>query len=237
MRVILSLFVMLSAVMGTAHAGLISVDSYSMLNGSRGSFTYFDDNYTGIGDTTVVNAALSGGVGKLTDGVIAEQIWCNTESTGTCSALVQNINDLQDINGLYVGWVNLDPIITFSFAPNTKINRVFIYADDSEFSPVTQTITEGAFGFGGLQAPASVAITELSQVFSLGNVANAGPNKYVIDFDLIETDTLTLQFNRNNTPWILISEIQFENTTSVSAPSSALLMVASIFMLFRLKRK
>ena len=86
-RLMLSLFVMLSAVMGSAHAGLISVDSYSMLNGSRGSFTYFDDNYTGTGNTQGINAPLSGGVGKLTDGVIANQIWCNTESTGTCNAL------------------------------------------------------------------------------------------------------------------------------------------------------
>ncbi|GFD97346.1 hypothetical protein KUL156_55860 [Alteromonas sp. KUL156] len=223
--------ILCSLIMSTAYASIISVESYSMLNGNRGSFTYFDDNYTGSGNTQVVNALLSGGVGKLTDGVIANQIWCNTENTGTCNALGQ------DINGLYVGWFNLNPTITFSFASDTIINRLYIYADDSEYSPITQTVTEGAFGYGGLTAPTSVFISELSRSFILGNVANAGPNTYVLDFESIETDTLTLQFNRN-TPWVLISEIQFENTASVNAPSSALLLVAcSLFMLLRLKHK
>jgi len=232
-RLVLIGFSLLSAVLNTAHADMISAVSYSMLNGNQGSKTYFDDDYTGSGDTSVANALLSGGLGKLTDGVIADEIWCNTESSGTCNALGD------DINGQYVGWVNMNPVITFSFAPGTEINRMYIYADDSEYSPATRTVTEGAFGYGGLSAPESVMVSELSQTFGLGNVANAGPNTYVIDFDTLMTDTLTLQFNRS-TQWIFISEIQFENTAAaqdVNTPSTVVMMFAGLLVLMRARRK
>ncbi|MEW9797183.1 PEP-CTERM sorting domain-containing protein [Alteromonas sp. CYL-A6] len=227
------LFSLLASLSHVAHAALISVNAYSMPNGNEGSYSYFDDDYTGSGNASSAGAFLSGGVGKLTDGVIANDLWCNTESTGVCGTVGT------DINGQYVGWLYTAPTITFSFDPNTRIDRITIYADDSEFNRLTG-VTAGAYGFGGVAAPATVSVTELSQTFGLGNIANAGPNKYVLDFAAIETDTLTLQLT-GLSAWIFVSEIQFEDTSIVreaSAPTTLpLLMLAAGMFAYNRRKK
>ena len=77
-----------------ASAVQLVVTSYAMPNGNGqavgGSFNYWDLNYTGTGSTTTDGAALSGGVGDLTDGYVEAQSWNNIES-GSGS-------------GPYVGW-------------------------------------------------------------------------------------------------------------------------------------
>ena len=60
---------------GTAGAAAVTPDSYDMLNGNTGSFQYWDQIYNGAGCVTCDNAALSGGRGDLTDGVIAANNW------------------------------------------------------------------------------------------------------------------------------------------------------------------
>lgn len=74
---------------GAAQAGQIAPVSYDMLNGETGSFTYYDETYNGSGNPQGTLSALSGGLGDLTDGVIASQNWNVAE---------------QAANGPYVGW-------------------------------------------------------------------------------------------------------------------------------------
>ena len=109
-----------------AHAVPISAVSYDMLNGngvaSSGNFNYWDLNYSGAGATTVDNAALSGGLGDLTDGVIASDNWINVENlAGT---------------GPYVGWRHVvapDPKVTFRFAGPIDLDSI------SQFTWTTRT--------------------------------------------------------------------------------------------------
>ena len=105
-----------------AGATVVNATSYDMVNGngqaSNGSFNYWDLEYTGAGSTNVDGSPLSGGLGNLTDGVIATDNWFNTENgAGT---------------GPYVGWLSTDPVIDFFFAAITSFNSITFNVDDSE---------------------------------------------------------------------------------------------------------
>ena len=112
------------------------VDSYNMLNGNTGSYNYWDQIYSGAGCVTCDNAALTGGKGDLTDGIIATQNWSVAEAPAG--------------NGPYVGWT-LDPTITFHFNSPTTINTVTFYLDDSN-------------GTGGVSAPGSIVVNGVTYV-------------------------------------------------------------------------
>lgn len=96
----------------SAQAVGVSPISYDMPNGQTGAFSYWDDSYNGLGNPNISLDPLSGGVGDLTDGVIANQNW-NLQS------------------GLYVGWQSVDPVITFNFAQVRTFNSVTFHFDDS----------------------------------------------------------------------------------------------------------
>jgi hypothetical protein len=115
---------------GAAAAAPILPTSYDMLNGNTGSFTYWDESYSGLGNTSVDNAPLSGGLGDLTDDIIAADNWFVTEAPAG--------------PGPYVGWT-IDPIITFRFAPGNVINSLTIHVDDSN-------------GAGGVSVPDGIRI-------------------------------------------------------------------------------
>jgi hypothetical protein len=115
-----------------AAAAVIAV-SYDMPNGNGtatgGFFNYWDRDYTGNGSVAPFSAphtndgeALSGGLGDLTDGVIATQDWFFVGSAAG--------------DGPYVGWQDIDPRITFHFASSVTIDTVTLHLADSTFSEV-----------------------------------------------------------------------------------------------------
>jgi hypothetical protein len=100
------------ALLGTsAMAVQVMPASYSMANGVAGVFTYFDDSYNGTGCVTCAGAALSGGLGDLTDGVAATSNWFVS-------------------SGPWVGWSS-NQTITFQFASTVSIDSVTFRFDDS----------------------------------------------------------------------------------------------------------
>ena len=114
-----------AAVATPAGAVQLFATSYDTPNGDgqahSGSFNYWDAAYTGSGLTTMDGAPLSGGVGDLTDGVVANDFWFNTENNaGT---------------GPYVGWrgdVGVhNPIVTFHFLGAPIVNMIAIHLDNS----------------------------------------------------------------------------------------------------------
>jgi len=111
-----------------ANASLVMPVSYDMLNGGSSDHSYRDESYNGIGSTATNYAPLSGGLGDLTDGIIATNNW--------------NID-----YSLYVGWRKdwVIPTISFNFGAATLINSVTVYVDDPD-------------GHGGVWAPVSVTI-------------------------------------------------------------------------------
>lgn len=131
-------------------ASTLSPISYSMPNGSIGA-----SNQTSWEDTiylpcpgsncTTASAALSGGTGKLTDGVISTLSW-----------------DQQPVGpSTFVGWNQVNPTLTFFFAGSVNIDTVMLHVDD-------------ALGRGLVNLPASVTIANQTFIIPADNV-NGSP--------------------------------------------------------------
>lgn len=115
---------------GSVGAAQVTVQSYDMLNGTTGSYNYWDESYDGVGNTMVNFAPLSGGTGDLTDGYIETQNWNPVEAPAG--------------PGPYVGWT-INPTITFNFAAVHNFTKVIFHFDDSN-------------GSGGVSAPSTVTV-------------------------------------------------------------------------------
>lgn len=109
-----------------AMAVVVPPASYDMVNGFSGVYHYWDDLYNGSGCTTCDGAVLSGGLGDLTDGVIATSNWSTTETTG---------------RGPYVGWWNINPSITFHFSQTVSVGSVTLSFDDAQTNGVAAPIS------------------------------------------------------------------------------------------------
>lgn len=175
--------------------------SYDMPNGggqaSGGTYNYWDLAYSGSGSTNTDGAALSGGSGDLTDGVVAPDFWYNVENGGG--------------TGPYVGWYapgrgQLDPTVTFNFAGSPKITNINVHIDNSQY--------------GGVFAPVSVWVDGVSRAFtspapgSIGWLNITGLN--------LTGNSHTVQFFQRPGSWVFASEVTFG---AVPEPASWALMV------------
>ena len=151
-----------------ASAAPILPTSYDMLNGNTGSYNYWDETYTGLGNTTLDNAPLTGGLGDLTDGIVAPDNWDITEAPPG--------------NGPYVGWT-IDPVITFHFAPDVVINSITIHVDDAN-------------GFGGVSVPDGVRING-GPLILLSDPVSSAPLSFLFD-GLNLSGTIQLELIRRN---------------------------------------
>ncbi len=178
----------------------VTVDptSYDMLNGHTGSFNYWDDSYTGAGNKQVNGAALTGGLGDLTDGIVASDNWQFVESP-------------RGPHGPYVGWRS-NPLITFKFSQAHAFDSVNIHFDDADY--------------GGVSAPLSVIIDGTG--YAITDPAGSDPFWANIDVTSqnLNTDTLHIQFVRGSS-WVFASEVGFtaaEDVAAVPLPGSLLLV-------------
>lgn len=147
-------------------ANALAPSSYDMPNGNTGSYSYWDDTYNGAGCITCDAAALSGGLGDLTDGVIAADNWFVTEAPSG--------------PGPYVGWAMTNPTITFRWSTPVNITSVTFHFDDSN-------------GAGGVSAPASILINGLA--FTVDDPVGAAPFSFTAGVAFSGTD-LTVQIFR-----------------------------------------
>ena len=199
-----SLFAVVLASASMAGAAPIAVTSYDMPNGngqaSGGSYNYWDLSYSGAGAKTTDGAALSGGTGDLTDGVVASNFWFNVENgAGT---------------GPYVGWyapATPNPVITFNFGGAPVITGIDIHVDNS--------------WQGGVYAPASILVDGVAQLFtvpapgSIGTISLTGLN--------LTGNSHTIQFGQAFGGWTFVSEISFFGETgAVPEPASWAMMIA-----------
>lgn len=197
----------------TASAGVVTVTSYDMANGNgatqyttpTGGQNYFDFSYTKTGQSTPapnagVNGSpstipnnsnatniLTGGIGKLTDGVIATNNFSlvsgsnGTISNGWTTAASPYYGDLNGQASQYVGWKYQDPTIAFHLASGSMISQINLYV--------------AANGSGGLVgAPGNVAVTIGSTVLNSSQYSESispytGSNPYASSTALI---TITL---------------------------------------------
>ena len=179
----------------SAFGQLVLPTSYDMPNGDTGQYNYWDDTYNGSGSVTTDHSALSGGLGDLTDGVIANDNWFVTESPAG--------------PGPYVGWLAVNPTINFNFATPTAFDNVRIYFDDSE-------------GNGGVSTPQGVVINGTN--FAVSDPAGSAPlfaDFNVSGFG--STNQLAIQLIRNSS-WVFASEFQFRTGAPVPEPGTFALL-------------
>lgn len=169
-RLALGVLCALGAGAAGAVAGPVNVApaSYDMPNGNTGSYQYHDDTYSGSGCTTCDGASLVGGLGDLTDGVIATDNWFVTEAPSG--------------PGPYVGWASVDPVITFRWTNPVIVRSVTFHFDDAD-------------GFGGVSAPASVTVG--GTLFTIDDPVGSAPFAYTAAIDFEGSD-LVVQVERRD---------------------------------------
>ncbi len=201
----------LSAV--AAQASPIAVTSYDMSNGDGqahgGSYNYWDTSYSGAASAGATNIdgqsgnTLSGGTGKLTDGVIATSSWYDVSNgAGT---------------GPYVGWLSpTSTTITFHFGGVVDLDEIKLYVDNSNV--------------GGVSAPNNVTINGNSFANTLYQTPSAPT---VLDFTGlgIHGDSVTLSMNYAN-GWVFLSEAQFFSPTAAVPEADNLAMILGGLSLF-----
>lgn len=191
---------------------VVAPTSYDMPNGygraHDGSFNYWDKAYTGSGDTSLDFAPLSGGLGDLTDGVVATDRWDRVENlAGT---------------GPYVGWSLMDPVITFHFAQTHTFSQVVVWHDDAN-------------GYGNVATPQAFTVTVggRSQRFEITDPAGDAPFASTLTLGAGFTgDTLSLQVHRFDTATML-SEVQI---SAVPEPAMAWLWAVGAAGLWACRR-
>lgn len=173
----------------------IPILSYDMPNGDgtqhSASYNYWDVNYSGLGDTQLDGAPLSGGLGKLTDGVVASRDWRQTANyAGT---------------GDHVGWQRghtPNPTIIFHFYGQTTIRQIQISLDNSYD--------------GGVAAPEFVRIDGITTPFVVPDITDETTiGFYNLD---LTGDTHTIQFYQQTywADWVFVSEIAFFDVPGVA---------------------
>jgi hypothetical protein len=198
-----------------AQGAPVFATTYDMPNGdgqaSGGSLNYWDRNYSGSGSTTTDGAPLSGGLGKLTDGVASTQPWY----------LVSNAAG----TGEYVGWlwrVTPNPLITFSFAGDPLIDEITVYLDNTRV--------------GGVYAPSAILIDGISHSFTAPAVGSVGP----VDFTALGLTggSHTIQLNQDAGAWVFVSEITFAGAAvEVPEPASLALVALGLAGLAGVRRR
>jgi len=154
--------------------------SYEMINGGTGTYTYWDDSYTGSGNQNVSYSYLSGGLGDLTDGVIATQNWNATP-------------------GLYVGWDHGNtPVIRFHFSTAVTLNAINAYVDDANGS-----------GGVSLPGSVRIQMGSYDNTFAVSELTGSAPKLLQFTGLNLSGTTLDLTLIRKNS-WVMASEITFD---------------------------
>lgn len=194
---------------GTSRADLLTPTQYAMPNGfgtaAGGTFNYWDRFYSGGGATSTDGAPLSGGLGDLTDGLVASDSW----------NLVENLAG----TGPYVGWITIDPTLTFQFANSYVFETLRIHLDDSN-------------GTGGVAPPLSVAVSAGGAPLVVPVTDPPGSAPYWLEVDLtnlgLSGDSLTVTLNRRDL-WVFASEFEIAGRPTASVvPEPATLGLLSL---------
>jgi hypothetical protein len=181
-----------------ANSTVVVPTSYDMLNGEGGSWSYTDNIYNGSGNNTTWWAPLSGGTGRLTDGVIAYQSYTYYGWSGLPEP--------------YVGWSQIDPTITFHFPTQITLSTVTLWVD--------------YFSANGVMPPSSVQVTAggTTKSYSVTPPSAVAPLGIVLSDVDLSGSSFDVQLFRdmNSSQWVLLSEVLFDATV-VPEPSTLII--------------
>jgi hypothetical protein len=196
----------------SAHASQLVVSSYSMYNGGTGSYDYRDFTYVPCnGACDMTGAFLSGGTGKLTDGVSPPLSWYQY---GSATPWV----------GWYPGQLNgSNPTITFNFPGTVNINSVTVWVDNT-------------IGYGGVYLPSSVSVGATNFPIAPDN-SNPNPRGYTFSGLNITGNSVNVQFFQTSGDWIMVGEVSFNGTQAVPLPPALLLFGSGIAGLAAVRRR
>ena len=184
-----------------------------MPNGATGAFNYRDFTYVpcnGACDST--GAALSGGAGKLTNGISPTLDW-NQEGNSTS----------------WVGWDATqglsNPVVTFLFPGVVTVDTVAVWASNSRT--------------GGVALPDAIVIGGVSHAV-VADTGNLSPRALVFSGLNLWGNSLTVGFNQaSGFPWTIIGEVSFDGSQSsdVPEPGTWLLIGTALPLLVALRRR
>jgi len=181
-----------------------------MANGATGTFTYQDFTYSNCvaNDCNTTGAALSGGTGKLTDGVSPATDW-NQEGQNT----------------LWVGWDSsqglLNPTVTFFFGSTVTINTITVWTSN-DLS-------------GGVAEPGTVVIGGTPFVVTPDGILT--PHALTFTGLNITGTSTTVQFDQAaGFHWDMIGEVSFASASAVPEPGTLALLGLALPGLVLLRR-
>ncbi len=190
---------------------------YDMLNGETGSWLYRDEIYLPCpgGACTTSQAPLSGGSGKLTDGVIPAFSW-NGFPVPTSTPVP------------WVGWVNIDPTITFNFTGSPVVTRIGLYLDNTP-------------GIGDVRLPDKVNVNGAD--YQINTDGNFGARWIFFDLPQVASNTMSVRLFRDNNClgncWMMLGEVQFEGSREpngqIPEPATAGLLLGAGILLVALR--
>lgn len=183
-----------------ASASQLTVVSYDMINGGTGSYNYRDFTYSNCPanncDTSYV--PLSGGTGKLTDGVSPAASWYQY--------------------GWYTPWVGwqwgavYNPTVTFHFANAVTIQSVTVWVDNT-------------IGNGGVYLPTGFSVNGNYYAIAPDN-GDPNPRAYTLDGLNIIGDSVDVQFFQTPGYWVMVGEVSFNGGAAVPEPMSLALLAS-----------
>lgn len=194
---------------GAIQAAQLAVSSYDMYNGATGSYDYRDFTYPSP-NADVSGAFLSGGTGKLTDGVSPVSSWYQY--------------------GWYTPWVGWDsgqglanPTITFNFNNTVNINSVTVWVDNT-------------IGYGGVSLPSSFSVNGMNYVIAPDN-SNPNPRAYTFSGLNISGTSVDVQFFQSSSQWLMVGEVTFNGSTAVPLPGALFLFAPGLAGLAILRKR
>jgi hypothetical protein len=210
MRISLSMLLALVLLPAVAFCSPVTVASYSMINGQAGYFSYMDTIYTNcvLGDCSMPYAFLSGGTGKLTDGVVPAGSWNSFGDPTDPPAPTP-----------WVGWYSQQPSINFFFSQTAIVTSVGLYLDNTP-------------GTGDVRLPTAVNIA--SQHFTVTPDNTWGPRWVYFNISPVTSDQLSVSLEQGNDIYTMLGEVSFNQ---VPEPAAWMTVIAGIGLLSLRRRR